>query len=322
MTTREVFDNVKLGAKLALFIMFLFTSGVAFVAISKAAFAATLKSDGVIAGDYIKLGDVFDGVKNADYVLGPAPAPGKDMILNARTLYKIASALDVEWSPATSSEQLILRREASVISQEEITRTLEASLKEEGIKEKFSITYMNAPTDIVLPFNTEQTVEVTAFTFDPQRDSFNAVIVAPSAENPLKRMNVAGRIERMVAVPVLKNTLKNGDIISALDIDWMDLPHTKVASGTVLEESDLVNMTPRRISSAGKPININELEQPKMVDRGDDITLVFANGPMVLSVKGRSLQAGAMGDTVRVSNTDSNKNLTGIVTAHREVTIR
>jgi flagella basal body P-ring formation protein FlgA len=322
MTKSEVFDNVKIGAKLALFLMFVFTSGIAFVAISKAAFAASLKSDGIIEGDYIKLGDVFDGVKNAEYVLGPAPAPGKDMILNARTLYKIASALDVDWSPATSGEQLILRREASVISQEEITRQLESSIKENGVKEKFSISYMNAPSDIILPFNTEQTLEVTAFTFDPQRDSFNAVIVAPSAENPLKRMSVAGRVERLTPVPVLKNSLKNGDIISSLDIDWIDLPHNKIANGTLMTEKDLVDMTPRRIAAAGKPLGMNDLEHPTMVDRGDEVTLVFANGPMLLSVKGKAMQAGAIGDTVRVSNTDSNKNLTGIVTAHREVTIR
>jgi flagella basal body P-ring formation protein FlgA len=321
-TKREWIETIKLSVKLSLLITFLFTGSVALVGGTRAALAASLKSSGIITGDYIKLGDVFDGVKNAEYILGPAPAPGQDMILNARTLYKIASALDVQWSPSTASEQLVLRREASIIPQTEITVKLEDALRENGVKEKFSITYLSGPSDMVLPAGTPSTMDITAFNFDPTRDSFNAIVVAPSADNPLKRVSVSGRIERLTAVPVLKNTLKNGDIISALDIDWIDLPQNRIANGTLMNERDLINMTPRRVASAGKPVNSNELEHPKMVGRGEDVTLVFANGGMMLSVKGKAMQDGAMGDSIRVSNTGSNKNLTGIVTAHREVTIR
>lgn len=283
--------------------------------------AATLRDEGVVADDYIRLGDIFDGVKNADYVLGPAPQPGKDMILNARTLYKIAAALDVEWQPSTSAEQIILRREAVIVPQADITAALEDKVRANGIDGGFSMIYTNTLNDIVLPAGVDKALEVTAFNFDVQNDSFNAVVVSPSADNPVKRVPISGRIERLVQVPVLKNTLRNGDIIGALDIDYIELPAFKLSNGTLLKEEDIVNMTPRRVTVAGKPLISNDLEQPRMVERGDVITLVFADGPMQLTVKGKSLQAGAMGDTIRVSNTDSNKNLQGIVTAHREVTI-
>lgn len=291
------------------------------VILAGAASAATLRTDAVISGDYIRLGDIFDGVKNAEYVLGPAPQPGHDMILNARTLYKIASSLDVDWQPASSADQLILRREAVVIPQSDISAALEPEIKKTGVDTHFSITFTNTVNDIVLPAGSDETLEVTAFRFDPQRDVFNAVIVAPSADNPLKRISVTGKVERMISVPVLKNSLKNGDIIGALDVDYIELSQNRIATGTILEEKDLINMTPRRVAASGKPLTMNDLESPKMVDRGDAVTLIFANGPIMLTVKGKSLQAGAMGDTVRVANSDSNKNLQGIVTAHREVTI-
>jgi flagella basal body P-ring formation protein FlgA len=135
-------------------------------------------------------------------------------------------------------------------------------------------------------------------------------------------VSVSGRIERLLSVPVLKNSLKNGDIIGANDLDYIEIPKNKLSNGAIVNESDLVNMTPRRSISSGKPILLNDLEHPKMVDRGDAITLVFESGAMTLTAKGKSLQAGAHGDTVRVTNLDSNKNLQGVVTADREVTIR
>lgn len=321
--TRDFFEKFELALKIALFIFAITIGTVVLLAGTKKALAATLRSDGVIMGEYIRLGDIFDGVKNADYVLGPAPQPGKDMILNARTLYKIASALDVEWQPASSTDQLILKREAVIVPVGEITQKLEEKLKAGGAGDKkFSITFNNTPADIVLPGDVKAGMDITAFNFDPQKDMFNAVIVAPSADNPLKRITVSGRIERLIPVPVFKNALRNGDVISSNDLDWIDLPQSKIASGVVTDESALVNMTPRRGIPAGKPVLENDLEQPKMVGRGDSVTLVFETGPMVLTTKGKALQDGAMGDTVRVSNTDSNKSLQGIVTAHREITIR
>lgn len=320
--TRDLFEKFELAARVALFLFSLSLGMLVLVAGTRAALAATLKSESVITGEYIRLGDVFDGVKNADYILGPAPAPGKDMILNARTLYKIASALNVEWQPASSAEQLVLKREASVIPLTAITNKLEGKLAEDGVDGKFSITYTNQPSDIILSGGSKTTMEVTALSRDAQSDTFNAIIVAPSAADPQKRMTVSGRIERMISVPVLANTLRNGDIIGTRDIDWIDVPQNRIANGTLLDEADLINMTPRRTVNSGKPIIGNELESPKMVDRGDSITLVFETGPLVLTAKGKSLQAGAVGDTVRVSNTDSNKNLSGIVTAYREVTVR
>lgn len=322
MTAKEWIKSIDLAARIAAFIIAVTVMSVFLVAGAKRVFAADLRTDGTITGDYIRLGDIFDGTKNGEYVLGPAPAPGKEMILNAKTLYKIASALEVDWKPNSAQEQIILRRDASVLPQTEITAALEKKLKENGVSDKFTIDYMNAPSDFILPAGTEKTIEVTAFQFDPNSDHFEAVVVSPSAEKPVKRASVSGRIERLVAVPVLRNSLKNGDIIGVQDIDWIDMAQNKIPAGTAMTEKDLIDMTPKRVAAAGKPMLLLDLTPPKMVDRGDAITLVFETGAMTLTAKGKALQDGALGDMVRVANTDSNKSLQGVVTAHREVTIR
>ena len=322
MMTRELVKSFDIAARIAVLIFAVALFSVFIVATAKQAFAAELKSEGIISDDYIRLGDIFEGTKNAEYVLGPAPAPGKEMILNAKTLYKIASALDVDWKPNSAAEQIILRRDAAIIPESEITTALEQKLKESGVDDKFSIAYINTPADIALPAGSDETLEITSFNFDPQADRFTAVIVAPSADNPLKKATVTGRIERLLAVPVLRNSLKAGDIIGAMDLDWIDLPENKIPNGTAMSEKDLIDMTPKRMAAAGKPIFLNDLVPPQMVDRGDAVTLIFEAGKMTLTAKGKALQAGAMGDTVRVANTDSNKNLQGVVTAHREITIR
>ncbi len=321
-TLKEHGAEFSIALRLVLLIVGLSVGTVALIVFAQKASAASLRGETIITDDYIRLGDVFEGVKNAEYVLGPAPQPGQDMILNSRTLYKIASSLDVDWQPSSMTQQVILRREAVIIPQMDLSRALEDKLRSNGVKESFALEFSSAPSDMILPAGTAQTVEVSALKFDPQNDTFRATLAAPSADNALKHVEVAGRIERLIAVPVLKSSLRNGDIIGAMDIDYLELPRNKIATDTILEEKNLVNMTPRRIVAGGRAVQMNELENPRMVDRGDAITLIFATGPMILTIKGKSLQAGALGDTVRVSNLETSKMLQGTVTAHREVTIR
>ena len=66
------------------------------VYMSSIANAALLKSDVTVYEDQITLGDVFEGIennRNAGYVLGPAPKPGDNIVLNTSTLRKLAKAI-------------------------------------------------------------------------------------------------------------------------------------------------------------------------------------------------------------------------------------
>ena len=106
--------SLSFQAAALLVVILLVSAGAAFG--SKMAMAASLKQISVVSDDVLRLGDVFDNIsRNADYVLGAAPKPGEDMVLNARTLYRIASAMDVEWRPATSGDSITIRREANII---------------------------------------------------------------------------------------------------------------------------------------------------------------------------------------------------------------
>lgn len=321
---REIWPAISIVVRIVLFVVALFAGVVTLIAGTQAALAASPKNISIVKGDSLTLGDIFnDAGQNADYVLGPSPQPGKDLVLDARALYRIASAMKLDWKPASSAEQVIVRRAATVIPSTHIEDTLRGALAEQpGINGKFTMNVNGGIDNMVLPEGMAQTVEIAAINFDPSRDMFEASLVAPSAEKPLKRMSVTGQIERIVSVPVLKNALRNGDIINAHDIDWVDIPARNVQRDMLLEEKDVVGMTPRRIAMAGKPMIASDLEQPKLVERGDTVTITFMDGALLLSTKGTAMQTGAKGDVIRVTNINSNKTLDAQVTGDREVIVR
>ena len=300
------------------------TFGIIFlIAGARAALAATLRPVSVVTENVMRAGDIFEGLseEKANTILGPSPMPGKEMILNASTLMRISAALDMEWRPVTTAEQITVRRDATVISKDIINSLIEEKLFENGMSGNFKLSLANNISDIILPKDMPAQAEVSKFTFNPQKDTFEATVSAPSATNPVFETTITGSVERVVSIPVLRSTLKNGDIIGKADIDFIDVMQKDVQRDYMITEESLYGMTPRRMVMTGKPIRDMELENPQIVSRGAPVTLVYKDGAMTLSARGKSMQGGARGDLVRVINMNSNRSLEGIITAENEITV-
>lgn len=300
------------------------TLGVAFLfAGARAALAAGLKDISVISGENLTLGDVFSGLdaQKSTYVLGPAPQPGQDMVLDAATLMRVALALDVPWQPATSADQSVIRRAATVVPESDIRDVIIAALKAKGLEGNFNIVTAGSMPKIILPPDQKPSIATEAVKFDPAKDMFEVSLAAPSAQTPLVRASVMGRVQRMARIPVLKSTLRNGDVIGAGDIAWIDIEQNDLQADSIMKEEDMAGLTPRRMAAAGKPLREGDLERPQMVGRGDLVTLVFRSGPMTLTARGKALQGGAQGDMVRFTNIASNRTLDGIISGDHEITV-
>ena len=80
-------------------------------------------------------------------------------------------------------------------------------------------------------------------------------------------------------------------------------------------------MTPRRVIFEDKPIKIEDIEAPRIVKRGENVTMVFKEGPLVLTAQGKALEFGAKGDAIRVTNLTSSRTVEAIVTGEKEVSV-
>lgn len=294
-----------------------------FLAGAKTALAASVKPVSMIEGDLLTAGHVFEGLpaEKATRVLGQAPQPGEDLILNTHTLLRIAVALDLPWRPVTANEQVVLRRAATVIDQNMIASLIRQELEGHGVEGTFEIGFTSGKPQIILPQDQPRKAELIEFDYNPQYDRFTAVLAAPSSKKPLSRLTVTGTTERIVSVPVLQSDLKNGDVIGSGDLTWIDTYAKNIQHDMVLHAEDMIGLTPRRMAMAGKPLRSRDLQAPRLVERGDKVTIILQNEQMYLTTEGKALQNGAKGDTVRVVNTGSNRSIDALVSGSRTVTV-
>ncbi len=287
------------------------------------ALAADIKPLSIVSGETLTAGDLFNGLdeKKAARVLGRTPLPGSDMVINAPLLLRIATALELPWQPSNTEDRVIVRRAATIISEDSIKDALSAGLKEKGLEGAFNLVLTGTNNSMILPQDQPESVAVKSLRYNPQKDFFEATLVAPSLDNPVTETVIAGKVQRLVQIPVIKNALRAGDIIGAGDISYIDMDSVSVVDGIFLKGDDLIGMTPRRILAAGKPVRDIDIEKPQIVGRGDNVTLVYANGPLILTAKGKSLQGGSKGDRVQVVNAASNRSIEGFVSGDHEITI-
>ena len=293
------------------------------VAGARNALAASLKPSAILTSDVLTVGDIFDNTgRNASYVLGPAPQPGKDMVLNTSTLLRIAMALDLQWQPSNSTDQIVVRRAATIVPASVVTEALTNTLRDKVVDANFKLDTGAMNLEIVLPHDMPATVDVTNASYNNRTGRFEATVSAPNAQNPVKQTTVAGTVRAMTSIPVLKSALRNGDIIGSTDVDMIDVYVSDIQPDTLLKQEDVIGMTPRRMAVAGKMLRATEIQAPQLVARGENVTIVFKEGPLRLTASGKAMQNGAKGDIIRVVNTNSNRPIDGTVNASREVIVQ
>lgn len=287
--------------------------------------AVSLNQTAIVYDRTIKAGDLFTGLKDEDQksrILGVAPQPGQEMVINASTLLRVAMAMDLPWRPAYSSEYVTVKRAATVIPASDIEEKVLTYLHAQDAAQNYEIVLDQHVKDIVLPHGIEADFDVESLDINVPSRRFNGILSLKQSDDlAAQTYNISGSLYRLVDVPVLRGSINRGDIISKHDIDIKPMRESFLKGSYIANADDVIGMAPRRNMAAGSIFKVNDIEQPLLVTRGEFVTMVFKNGPLELTARGKALQNGAIGDVVRVENTASNKTIQGTVTEDGNVAI-
>ncbi len=153
---------------------------------------------------------------------------------------------------------------------------------------------------------------------DPASGEFRAVVAATAEGGERSTLVVAGRLRRLAAVPVPRRVIPAGTRITAelLRPSW--LPAAALPPEVIRQESALVGQEAYRRLLAGRPVRRGEVGPPRLVRRGETVTVVYRRGALELMLTARALEDGALGQVVRLVNPDSRRTLRARVVGPRE----
>lgn len=296
---------------------------VATSSVSAADLAVTLRGDGFIRGDMVTVGDVFDNAgPYASRKLAPAPDVGTTLTLERTDLERIAEAFRMDWLDKTAEASIRLQRDAFAVDHTMIAEALAQSDLTTRIKSdaKFTITSPEKP--IVMNGRSVPEMGISDAAFDPMTERFTATLTLSREGQVEKQVALTGIATEMVTVPVLANPMSANSIVSKADIVDTQIPKKTVRAGMILRADDLVGMTLKRTVKADQPLSTADVTPPLMVKRNEIITVIYRNGPIVLSAKARALSNAVRGDTVMLINVNSKKQFEATITGPQQAEVQ
>ena len=288
------------------------------------ALPVVLKEKVSVTDDYIRLGDLFSGLDENDdgKTVAPAPALGKEAILTAEWLEKLAKNHNIAWRPADMKISVTVRREAAEISKEEIARVVVGELKAQGLPENAELTFQKGDFPVLVPVKAVWHLEVVSAEYNPVRRQFEAKLALNVDAGKKREMTFGGKVKIFVTVPVAAKDLKTGRIITAEDILSKRVLQESVKDAGSVKTEDLIGKEVKKTIRAGQPVTQNDVRSQVMVAKGKIVTLNFTKSGIMLSAQGKALENGGLGDTVRVMNTQSKSVVQGTVTGPETVSIQ
>lgn len=110
---------------------------------------------------------------------------------------------------------------------------------------------------------------------------------------------------------IAQRSLRAHTVVGPDDVTLLD----KQVDGAARDLAVVEGLELRTAVYKGQPILLSNLTAPALVERNQIVTLLFDSGAVTISVQGRALERGGLGDQIRVMNTVSRMTVQGVVAA-------
>ena len=281
-----------------------------------------LQAKATVDGEIVRLGDIFRNVdEKARVAVAYAPAPGKQAILDAEWLAETARRHGIVWRPQSRFEQLVIRRSSVPLQKDAIVARVAKRLRAMGIKGEMRVALDLRVQTLHLPVSATRDFAVRDLRYNEANGRITAKLVAP-ADGPTYRLRLTGRLQKLIKIPVLARRMRRGEIIRNGDVVLRTLDRAQLASGALSHRSDIVGQAARRSLRRGVPLRGSDLRAPVLVRRGALVTMEIRTATIRLTARGKAMENGSRGDTVRIRNIQSKRVVEGTVVGPDRVRIK
>lgn len=285
------------------------------------AHAATLRTHTLLHGPDVLLSDLFaDAGPNAHRRLGPSPAPGGSIVVEAAQLGAIARQFDVDWRPASSGDRAVLERPGRPLSRDAVLTAVRHALRSAGAAAHCDVTLPGFSPPIV-PAEADPHLAVSQLDYDTASGRFTAVLSVTGAAMEPENLRLVGRAEDTVEVPVAVTRLPIGSVLDATDLRLARVPVSALHGSVARTMADAVGLQLRRPAIPGQPLARADLVRPNVVKFGAVVLMMLNAGGLSVVAQGMAMQSGAAGDHIRVMNTASHAVIEAIVSGPGKVRV-
>lgn len=277
----------------------------------------TVTSEVVLIGDLVE-----DAGAVANIAVFRAPNPGETGAVNVARVEAALRPHRIANLDTGGLSEIVVTRLGRAFTAATIENLLvQAIARQNGMGEVKNLTLTTDRPLRTLHVEASATGElaIARLQVEPRTGRFDAMLELPGAPRraPLR---ITGTISETVETAVITKALARGDTVKASDVAIERKRKSEFLTGVILPEQ-AIGLAAKRALRVGEVLRTNDLMKPETVKRNETVTIVYEVPGIVLTVRGKALEAGAVGDVINVTNLQSNRTVQATVEAPGRVAV-
>jgi flagella basal body P-ring formation protein FlgA len=276
--------------------------------------APTLKHDVAVTDELVRIGDLVENAGDAASIaVFRAPNPGSTGSVPIERVLDALRPHGVIGLDTKGATQIAVTRTSRMIGREEIeTRIARDVAGQLGVRDVKSIgvTFDQEPQPLhVDPASTAE-LRTERLSYDRRSGRFNVIILLPGEH---RNWRFAGVATEVFEAATLIRPLARGEVVRDSDVVVEKRPKTEMTGDIVADARTVVGQAAKRALRPGQPLRQADLMRPELVQRNEPVVILYQAPGIVLTLRGKAVDAGSEGDIVNVLNIQSKRVVQGTV---------
>jgi flagella basal body P-ring formation protein FlgA len=190
-----------------------------------------------------------------------------------------------------------------------------------GDAANLNLTFDRDVQDIRLEAWNTGAMQPASVRYEPRNGRFDVSFeIANDTNNARTKLRFTGIAIETVETAVLTRNVERNEVLKSSDVATERRPKAEVG-GDAAARNRAIGMQMRKQLRAGQALKAADLAKPDLVQRDDNVTLIYESTGLYVTMRGKALEAGTEGDTVNVLNLQSKRTVSGLVIGRDQVAI-
>ena len=287
--------------------------------------APALRASVTVSGDIVRIGDIVDNAGTAAQIaIYRAPDLGTTGALPVAHVLNALRAHQVIGVDTKGLREISVTRLARTLEAREIELAIARALERRnglGDAQNISVTFDRDPGDVRLDASNTGGMQASAVRYDPRNSRFDVTFeIANENGTSSTRLRFSGTAIETIEAAVLARNVERNEVLKSSDVVVERRPKAEVGADAAARDR-AVGMQARRQLRAGQALRVADLARPDLVQRDQNVTLIYQSPGLYLTVRGKALEGGTEGDVVNVMNLQSKRTVSGTVSGRGQVSI-
>jgi flagellar basal body P-ring formation protein FlgA len=284
-----------------------------------------LRAQVTVESNIVRIGDMVENAGTASQIaIYRSPDLGTTGSLPTAQVINVLQAHQVIGVDTRDIKSVSVTRLARILEGKEVESQVAHALEHRsglGDAANLNLTFDRDVQDLRLEAWNNGSLQPVSIRFEPRSGRFDVSLeIANDTNNSRTKLRFTGVAVETFEAAVLTRNVDRGEVLKAADVVTERRPKAELGNDAAAR-GNVVGMQMRKQLRAGQALKGADLGKPDLVQRDDNVTLIYEASGIYMTARGKAIDNGTEGDTVTVLNLQSKRNVTGVVVGRDQVAI-